>query len=480
MDFNSQDFLFLFLPIFLCLFLLVNSSYRKWLILLASASFYFFYQKENFLLILGICFVNYMIVFSHGRCEQKPGLKRFIFWSGVIANIGLLIYFRIISTQSSFVTDLLAGGELSTLLPKHSFPLGLSFITFSVISALIDAHKSQESQPKNFLVYLQYLLFFPKVVVGPIMKFRAFESQLNQLPFSWARFAEGSKRFITGLAKKVIIADQLAVIVNAGFGLDKPAFPTSIAWIILIAFYIQIYYDFSGYVDMGIGIAHMIGFDLPENFNLPYLSKNLSDFWRRWHMTLAGWFREYVFYPLEFERRKSRYRWIKINVVVVFLLTGLWHGLTLNYLVWGLVQGVVIAYENSRWGAWIKRLPEFGQHFYFLGIVLFSWVIFRSPTIGFALRFFKRLIVFDQNVQMLPYSVSQPLPIINNTIILIMVIGILGLIPFSKMIENSWIMRNKVSTPGKLVMNVGMIILLLLSIALSVSQNFVPSIYGKF
>ena len=480
MDFNRPEFLFVFLPLFLCLFLLVNVSHKKWLILLASALFYYLYQKEYFLLILVIGIFNYLVIVLLGRIEHKQALRRLVFWFAILSNISLLLFFKLASTQSTALINLFTSTGVLKLFLTRPFPLGLSFITFSVVSCLIDSYNSRETAPKGLFSYFQYLLFFPKVVVGPIVRFTAFEAQLTRLPFSWERFAKGSKRFIIGITKKVAIADQLAVIVNAGFALEKPAFPTSIAWTLLIAFALQIYYDFSGYIDMGIGIAQIIGFDLPENFNLPYLSKSVTEFWRRWHITLATWFRNYVFYPLEFKRRKSKFLRIETNTMIVFLLTGLWHGVTLNFIIWGLVQGFAIVFENSRFGQWIKKLPEFAQHIYFIGMVLFGWVFFRSPTVEYALRFFKRLIIVDQNIQMYPYSVSQPLPIINNSIYLIMVVGIIGLFPFTKLITSSFLSKIRDSGIGQYAIDIGYIALLILAIALGVSQNFVPSIYGKF
>lgn len=480
MDFNRPEFLFVFFPLFTCLFFLVKAVYKKWLILFASAIFYFLYQKEYFPLILFIGIINYLVIVLLRGIEHRQKIRRFIFWVSIFFNIGLLLFFKLASTQSVPLINLLTTIGVSKIFVTRPFPVGLSFITFSVVSCLIDSYNSKEIAPKNLFTYFEYLVFFPKVVVGPIMRFSAFEAQSKRLSLSWERFAKGSKRFIIGISKKVAIADQLAVIVNAGFALEKPAFPTSIAWTLIIAFALQIYYDFSGYIDMGIGIAQIIGFDLPENFNFPYLSKSVTDFWRRWHITLATWFRNYVFYPLEFKRRKSTFLRIETNTIIVFLLTGLWHGVTLNFILWGLVQGFALVFENSRFGQWIKKLPEFAQHIYFVGLVLFGWVFFRSPTIEYALRFFKRLIVVDQTVQMYPYSVSEPLPIINNSIYLIMVVGIIGLFPFTKVMRSPILSRISNSGIGKFATDIGFIALLILTIAIGVSQNFVPSIYGKF
>ncbi len=294
----------------------------------------------------------------------------------------------------------------------------------------------------------------------------------------------GTKRFIVGLAKKVIIADQLAVIVNAGFGLEKPAFPTSIAWLLIIAFLIQIYYDFSGYIDMGIGLARIVGLKIPENFNSPYSSLSLSDFWRRWHMTLTSWFRDYLFYPLEFRRRKTKRFRTESNTILVFVLTGLWHGLTLNYFLWGLLQGVIISFENSRYGKWIKRIPTVFQRVYFFAVILVSWAVFRSESIGYTLRFFKRLVIIDQSVQLYPFAISQPLPIINNSIFLVLAIGIVGLFPLRRVWEGlqATIAKRftRINFAISILKNLVYILILVLSVAVLITHNFVPSVYGNF
>jgi alginate O-acetyltransferase complex protein AlgI len=479
MDLNSINFIFIFLPLLLLLFLIVRPGYRKWLILIASGVFYIAFQKQNFLFILSLILINYFLLMTIRNNEPKPKLRRSLFWFTIIANILVWLFFKVFTNKawgdSQFLPDIYNLPVIQDLV----FPLGLSYILFQVISCLTDTYKAGESSPKNLGDYLSYLLFFPKIVLGPIMKFNLFEAQFNHLIFSWERAAEGSKRFIRGLAKKVIIADQLAGLVNAGFGLNKPTYPTSDAWIVLVALFIQIYYDFSGYIDMGIGIAQMLGFNLPENFNAPYLSKSITDFWRRWHMTLLAWMREYVFYPLEYKRRRVKFLRIESHTILIFLLTGLWHGLTLNYLVWGLLQGIAIIYENSRYGQWIKKLPSFVQHFYLIGFVMASWVIFRSPTIIYALRFFKRLFVVNQQIQ-LPFSMTQPIPIINNSIFIVIILGIIGLLPFNRLVEKPAFAKVNGSPITRIAVNLLYFIILILSITLTSGQSIIPSIYGSY
>jgi alginate O-acetyltransferase complex protein AlgI len=320
--------------------------------------------------------------------------------------------------------------------------------------------------------------------MGPIARYNKINPQFEELDVSWERITRGSKRFIRGLAKKILIADQLAVVVNAGFDLPTPSFSTPLAWFILLSFSLQIYFDFSGYIDMGIGIAAMMGITLPENFNAPYLSRNLSEFWRRWHMTLMAWFRDYVFYPLEFRRRKTKILRQETNTMLVFFLTGLWHGLNGHYLVWGIMQGLIIVFENSRFGKWMRKIPILVQRVYFILVILMSWVFFRSPNLRFALLFFKRLFIVGQNGQTYPFSMTQPLPIINNSVWVAFIVGIVCLLPIkewrpiqalqSKLAGTKW---NWMVSP---LIDFGYIVLLVTSLCMLAVQTFVPSIYGKF
>lgn len=480
MDFNSVNFLFIFLPIFLVLFIISSTSIRKWVVLLASVVFYINFGKQNFLLITSLIIFNYLLTRLMAKIEEKTKYKKMVFWLGITCNLLLLTFIKLVSRPEIEFIFNIGSLEKSRSLIQKAAPIGFSFICFQFISCLIDSYHSPKLQPKKLADYASYIFFFPKVAAGPITKYSQFADQFSNLNISSPRFAEGAMRFIKGFAKKVIIADQVAVVVNAAFGLEKPAFSSSIAWFVLIAYFVQIYYDFSGYIDMGLGIAHMIGFDLPENFNSPYLSKSIAEFWRRWHMTLQTWFRDYVFYPIERARRKVKIFRTESNILFVFVLTGLWHGFTLNFLIWGILQSVLIILENSRLGKWMKRLPGIVQHVYLWAAVLFSWVIFRSPTIGYALRFFKRLIIIDQSVQLYSYSILQPLPLINNSVILAVIIGLIGIFPIQKICLK--LCSSIHLPPSILVLGKGVLylILLVISIALLTNQEFIPSIYGQF
>jgi alginate O-acetyltransferase complex protein AlgI len=485
MDFNTPAFLFIFLPVFLLAYFLFKKQFRKWVLLFASLAIYVWFQRSAFFVIIGIVLINYLILWIMQRMgEKKNTAIKILFISTIILDISILVFFKLFSTPNGLRILFLAKQPWAIILQNISYPLGLSFIIFQVISCLVNSYRAKENFPQSLQNYATYLLMFPKILMGPIARYNTIDPQFETLDVLSEKIIRGSKRFIRGLAKKILIADQLAVVVNAGFDLPTPGFSTPLAWFILLSFSLQIYFDFSGYIDMGIGIAAMMGISLPENFNAPYLSRNISEFWRRWHMTLMAWFKDYVFYPLEFKRRKTRILRQETNTMLVFILTGLWHGLNGHYLAWGLLQGLIIVFENSTLGKWMRNIPVVVQRFYFIFAVLMSWVLFRSPSLQFALRFFRRLFIVSQDVQIYPYSMTLPLPIINNSVWVAFIIGIVCLLPIrewrpvqalqSKLAGTRW---NWMVSP---LIDFGYIILLITSLCMLAVQTFVPSIYGKF
>lgn len=445
---------------------------------------YSWFQKYDVLCILVLIFLNFWVLRVINSKDINVIFSKILFIVAITFNISYLIFFKTVSTSNlihSAIVNIIPGLQRLDII---SYPVGLSFITFQVLSTLIDYRRSEEYFSCSIWDYMTYIFMFPKITMGPITRFKSIFPQLSNLNPPWDNIQAGSKRFIIGLAKKVIIADQLATVVNAGFNLPKPAFPTSIAWLLLISFMIQIYYDFSGYIDMGIGLAKIMGIDFPENFNSPYVSLNITEFWRRWHMTLTSWFRDYVFYPLEFSRRRVKKFRQTSNTIFVFLLTGLWHGLTMNYLIWGVLQGMIISFENSKYGRLMKATPIILQRFYFFIMILGSWVFFRSNSLVYALRFFKRLIIFDQSVYQYPFSMSQPLPLINNSIIIVLIIGFIGLLPikeyWAKIVIKKPFNDVKCKPIYLLIEYIICVILFIMALAFLTSQNFVPSIYGKY
>ncbi len=439
------------------------AGYRGRLVagILGSLVFYASANVRYLPLLIALLVANY---FLGGRLysEQRQRRRVAYLWAGVFLNIGTLAGFK------------LARGA--------AFPLGLSYISFQLLSYLIDVYKGKIPAEEDALKFSFYVLLFPKILVGPIVRYSSVSEQISRLEVKPEVAADGVRRFIIGLAKKVLLADLLSKIVNPIFALKNPTISPGLAWLAVVAFALQLFFDFSGYTDMAIGIGKMMGLQFVENFNFPYISKSISEFWRRWHISLSSWFRDYVFFPLERRRLKGIGR--PLNVLIVFALTGMWHGISWNYLIWGLIHGSAIALENTVLGRWLRNTWAPVQHAYTLGVVLVGWVFFRSPDLQFAARFLWRLAGHTSGVSALDFRVTAPLPIIDPSIMIALVFGIVFCLPVG-----DWCARRLELTSSRLpklewLFQVGRDLLLLLlfavTVAASVASVYTPGIYDKF
>jgi alginate O-acetyltransferase complex protein AlgI len=464
--FNTPLFLFLFLPLFLVLFFISGKRGKLLIGIIGSLIFYSWGSLTFLPLMLGVIILNYLLGKNLGK-ENSRKKKAILLWAGTLFDISLLVYFKI----------------------RHGsgFPLGLSYISFQLVSYLLDVNSGTIDREEDFLKFAFYVLLFPKIIVGPITRYGPLQEQIGKFDVTPDGVAAGIRRFIKGLAKKVLIADFLAKITVPVFdliNLTKPLIAPWLAWFVLVSYALQLYFDFSGYTDMAIGLGKMMGLQFLENFNFPYISKSISEFWRRWHISLSSWFRDYVFYPLEFGRRKFKWLVQPINILIVFSLTGLWHGITWNYLVWGALHGSAIVFESTGLGRRLRTFWEPIQHLYALAIVLISWVFFRSPNIQFALRFLLRLGGDTRGLSPLIFQVTDPLPIIDPSVILAFIFGILLCFPIGKWVEQM-VARfvkddSKLRLPLQIIYDIALFMIFALSVAALVSSSFAPGIYGKF
>jgi alginate O-acetyltransferase complex protein AlgI len=383
-------------------------------------------------------------------------------WIGIFVNIALLVGFK--------------------LWTGVKYPLGLSYVTFQVIAYLVEVHGKAGESERDILSFSFYLLLFPKIPVGPITRYRQLRGQIQNIQVEPLEVAEGIRRFIRGFAKKALIADTLAKVVTPIFNLNSPVIPPSIAWLVIISYSLQLYFDFSGYTDMAIGVGRMMGFRFVENFNLPYLSKSIGDFWRRWHISLSSWFRDFVFYPLE----RRRLKWIgqPVNILIVFALTGLWHGLTRNFVIWGLIHGLALVFESTLLGRKLRIAWAPIQHIYALGVILVGWVFFRSPTPDFALDFLRRLLGDTSGLKILPFELTSPLPFIEPTFVLALAAGFLFSFPIGIWIQKQMdvVSRDRlvVKLPFQVFYDMGLAFIFLTSVASTANAAFQPGIYGTF
>jgi len=486
MDFTSLNFLFIFMPVFFVAYWLVpHNGMRNGLLLAASAVFLAAGELIYFVLILVMIVCNYLTGRQIQRYLNANKSAVLLVGVGIVFDLAILLLFKFLGTYSALLLPYLPPSA-APLFDHVPHPLGLSYLSFQFIAYLLDIPLKKQPAEKNIFIFSLYILFFPKIIVGPITRYSELRDQIAQRVINLDSVAAGLRRFILGLAKKVLIADQLGRVTNAAFGLSSPEFTTGTAWFVLLAYTLQLYFDFSGYIDMALGLAQCLGFTLPENFNYPYSAKSISDFWRRWHITLSSWFRDYVFFPLERRRLKfvRRQTYQQINTLVVFLLTGLWHGLTLPFITWGLIHGAAVALEASGFGRKLKTLPTALQHGYALTVILFGWIFFRSPSLDYAFSFVKRLFGFGGVIQPVPFSLSQPLPFIETSVILAFCAGIFFAFPIIPAIQNkyfqTWGASRIFRFAGQSVNDIVLFALFFACILVLIGAAYKPGIYGGF
>ncbi len=385
MVFSSLTFLLLFLPAVLLVYYAAPRPCRNAVLFLFSLIFYAWGEPVYVALMLFSTVLDYVC----GRLTEKyrgtPKRKLGLILS-LCGNLGLLLFFK----YADFLLET-AGALFGAELPRLDLPLpiGISFYTFQTMSYTIDVYRGEAKAQRSFIAFGAYVSLFPQLIAGPIVRYRDVADRLAAREHSFDRFGDGAKRFVTGLAKKVLLANNAGLLWSAVSGTDPAALTAAGAWLGVIAFGFQIYFDFSGYSDMAIGLGKMFGFDFPENFNYPFLSKSVTEFWRRWHISLGSWFRDYVYVPLGGNRRGLP---IQLrNVAIVWLLTGLWHGASWNFVLWGLYYGALLVCEKLFLLRWLKRAPSLAGRVYTLLAVTLGWTLFAFDRIGDGLAFLKVL-----------------------------------------------------------------------------------------
>ena len=478
MDFSSLTFLFVFFPIFISVYLIAKPSLRLFLISIANILFIATGQFVTLLWLVGIALIGYAV----GRLiesNKKNRLNPYWWaWVGVGANLGLLVIFKLFATYG-------INPVFQTIFPQFSgvvAPLGLSYLTFQTISYIVDVSRDTIPAENDIVKFMAYILFFPKLVSGPIVRYKQFRDQISSLDPTIEDISGGLRRVLIGVLKRILIANQLGIVANAVFNLPTPNVAPLFAWLALIAYTLQIYFDFSGYSDVALGLGKTVGITMPENFNYPYTAQNISDFWRRWHITLSTWFREYVFFPLE--RRKIGLAGQQINLIIVFILTGLWHGPTLTYLIWGLLHGLSIALESAGGGKWIKTMWQPLRHVYVISVIMLGWVFFRSSSVNFALEFISRLLGNTSGLHPLPFSQTSPIPFIEPSFVIITIIALLFSLPITSVWEKFRLKLESSNTSYfyflQAIEDIVIVMFFVLSIAAQISGTFSPNIYAKF
>lgn len=467
MVFSSSVFIFMFLPLSLVSYYISGKKIKNYILLLASLFFYA-WGGMNYLKVLIISIlINYIFGLLVDKTIDKKHLRMFFLILGIILNLALLFYYKY---YDFFLENINTIFNMNLELKKIVLPIGISFFTFQGMSYIIDIYRNDGKVNKNIFSVALYISLFPQLVAGPIIKYKAVDEQIRNRKESIDYFSYGINRFVIGLGKKIIISDMLGAISDNIFLLANSSGIYMItAWIGAICYTLQIYFDFSGYSDMAIGLGHLFGFKFPENFNYPYISRSITEFWRRWHISLSTWFKEYLYIPLGGNRRGNVY----FNLVVVFLVTGLWHGASWNFVIWGLWHGLFMIIERLiRDKAWYKKIPLIIKIFITLFIVIIGWVLFKATTLKEGLRYLSimfGLVNFSNITFEFTYFISRKF-------ILLIIIGIIASTPIPKNIFN----RYKGIKAFELIKTILIILLFIVSIIFMVNSTYSPFIYFQF
>ena len=464
MVFSSLSFLFFFLPLLLVVYYISKDNYKNYILLVFSLIFYSWGEPVYVLLMILSIIINYIVAILIDKYENKK-IKKMILIIGIFIDIGLLFYFK----YSNFFIDILNNiFGLSYKITEIVLPIGISFYTFQEISYLVDVYLKRIKVQKNIFNLGTYISFFPQLIAGPIVRYKDIEKQLKKRSHTFEKFTEGIRRFMIGFCKKVLIANNAAIICNTIFNsYEFESYKGIILIIGIISFTIQIYYDFSGYSDMAIGLAKMFGFELLENFNYPYIATSIKDFWKRWHISLSSWFKDYIYIPLG-GSRVSIIKYI-INILIVWLLTGLWHGANWNFIIWGLYYAILLLIEKLLRKYTIK-IPTIFKWILTFILINIGWLIFKIEDINTLLIVFKNILIFDESNLFL--FISKEFSLINQLIFIL--IGLIFMFPIYKKL------KEKNNNIINWILDITICLLFILSICSLISNSYNPFIYFRF
>ena len=470
MLFSSITFLFMFLPIVMAVYYLVPNGAKNIVLLLASLFFYAWGEPVYVVLMILSIVLNYFCGRDIEANADNPKKAKLSLVFALTANILILGFFKyygfLLDTVNSFLT---------TDIPYRVLPLpiGISFYTFQAISYVIDIYRKDAKPQKNILYFALYISMFPQLIAGPIVRYADIEEQLKMRKVTLRKLGQGSMYFIIGLAKKVIIANSTGAVFEEVAAMSTGSLSVLTAWVGVFSYAFQIYFDFSGYSDMAIGLGKMFGFEFLENFHYPYVSTSVTEFWRRWHISLSTWFREYVYIPLG-GNRKGDSRTIT-NLLIVWMLTGFWHGAAWNFVAWGLYYGIILILEKFVWGQYVEKWPGAVRHIYAMVLILIGWVLFFSPSLGYALKYVG--VMFGIGASGLMDKLGWFYLLSNWLIYLMAVLGSSSI--------GYRLMRNIQSAPGSrvgkyIMTGVMYLVMFALSLAFLVTQSFNPFLYFRF
>ena len=463
MLFTSISFLYYFLPTIIILYFITPKKYRNYILLIFSIIFYMYGEPKYVILMLVEILVAYFGALLIDKYKSKE-----IFLVTIIIHIGLLCVFK--------YTDLFIGTINSIFKTNISFlnialPIGISFYTFQILSYVIDVYRGKVKVQKNILKLATYVSLFPQLIAGPIVRYETICDELDNRDETIEKFSLGVRRFIIGLAKKVLIANMLGELCTKFSLVDERS--VLFYWIFAISYMLQVYFDFSAYSDMAIGLGKMFGFNFLENFNYPFISKSITEFWRRWHISLSSWFKDYVYIPLG-GSRKGTLKLVR-NILIVWFLTGIWHGAAYNFILWGLFIGIFLVIEKLWLSKYISKLPKFLRNIYVLFIIMISFIMFNAGSINEAFFNIKGLFGLNKEVFINNYTIYY-----LKSYLIVLIIAIFGATPLFKNIIEKLKKSKCLNKIINILEPIFLVILLLLVTAYLIDSSYNPFLYFRF
>lgn len=464
MVFSSPIFLFLFLPLVVLFYHVFRSrAWKNGVLLFSSLIFYTWGEQEFIFLMLFSIVVNYLFGLW---IEKERGLLSVLF--GLIVNLGLLAYFKYFTFLTESISDLIANDfSFNTV----HLPIGISFYTFQSISYLLDVYRGKNKAQRNIFDLGLYISLFPQLIAGPIIRYHDVAHQIRRRKESSLGLFYGLQRFLLGLAQKVILANPLGKVAEDIFNLPEDDMGTSLAWLGAICYSFQIFFDFSGYSAMAIGIGRMFGFKFLENFNYPYISRSIQEFWRRWHISLSNWFRDYLYIPLGGSRGASFRTYV--NLWIVFVLCGLWHGASWNFFWWGIYHGFFLIIERMIPIRLTNPFLKFGSHIYTILVIIFGWVLFNTNNLSEALNYSSNMIQFKSS-GLLIYKYW------NAEVITLLILAVFFSMPILLHVKSRLRFENRFPVLTTSFQSVGMLLLAIITMAYVATDTYNPFLYFRF
>ncbi len=467
MLFSSLPFLYWFLPVVLVVYFAVPKRLKNAVLLLSSLVFYAWGEPKYVLLMLASILLGWGFGLAIGSAKGRAA-KRTLAGVSAACSLSLLLFFKY---ADFFAENLNAVTGLSVPLLRLALPVGISFYTFQILSYTADVCRGAAPVQRNLISFGAYVAMFPQLIAGPIVRYTDIAERLDSREHTWDGFCLGLQRFLLGLGKKVLLANTFGDLCSAARGAAEPS--VLFYWLYAVGFTLQIYFDFSGYSDMAIGLGRIFGFDFPENFRHPYCSRSVTEFWRRWHISLGTWFRDYVYIPLGGNRVK-RARWL-CNLAVVWLLTGLWHGAAWNFVLWGALYGAALIAEKLFLGKWLEKAPRAAGHLYVLLLVTFGFVLFNADSLAQAAGDLGGLFAFGR----LPLANAEALYCLRSFAVLL-IAGAIGCTPLPARLAAKLEQTEAGARIVGVLRPAVLLALLLLSTAYLVDGSFNPFLYFRF